>query len=151
MLPVLAPAIATARTGVIFLGASLSVSGATLLSARFRVHTCWGPIGMFAVAALTLVAARAMGVVERPLGHILVVSAACLMTLAHCVNSRCCRAADCEPVEIFERATLRRYRGPFAGSAMVATDSPDFTGGPPNPYIAYPSTGDRTCSSSRPP
>jgi hypothetical protein len=67
---------------------------------------------MFAVAAVALAGARAMGFAEHPLGHALVASAACLITVAHCANVRCCRDA----------ARARCYRGPLAGNAMVATD-----------------------------
>jgi MerC mercury resistance protein len=140
VLPLLTPIVASERTEAALLIGSLSVSGATLLSARLRAHTCWNPVRMFAVAAVALAASRAMGVAEHVLGHTLVAAAACLITAAHCANVRCCRDA--------ERAHC--YRGPLDDNAMVATESPAFTGGPANPYIAYPSAGARTCSSSRP-
>jgi MerC mercury resistance protein len=140
LLPLLTPVVASERTEAALLIASFSLSGTALLSARLRVHTCWSPVRIFAVAAVALAGARAMGFAEHPLGHTLVVSAACLITVAHCANVRCCRDA----------ARARCYRGPLAGNAMVATDSPAFTGGPASPYIAYPSTGERTCSNSRP-
>jgi hypothetical protein len=93
VLPLLAPAVATERTEGGFLAASLSLSGATLLAARLRIHACWRPVVMFTVAALAMAGARALGVVEQPLGQVTVLSAAGLITVAHCANVRCCRDA----------------------------------------------------------
>jgi hypothetical protein len=93
ILPILAPLIASERAEVLFLAASLIVSGLTLLAARRRVHTCWTPVGIFGIAALLLVAIRTMGIVEQPMGAVLVVVAASLITGAHCANIRCCRRA----------------------------------------------------------
>jgi hypothetical protein len=103
VLPLLAPVIATKRTEAVFLVVSLALSGGTLLSARLRVHICWRPIAMFAAAGFALAGARAMGVVEEPLGRAIVGSAACLITAAHCANVRCCR----------DTVRVRPDRGPF--------------------------------------
>jgi hypothetical protein len=107
MLPIVAPIVETERTETIFLCASLTVSAATLMAARLRVHTCWIPVGIFAIAALVLVAVRALGVVDQPLGRVVVVSAACLIAAAHCANIRCCRN--------IVRVTC--YRDPLAGES----------------------------------
>jgi hypothetical protein len=114
VLPLLGPVVATERTEAAFLVASLTLSGATLLSARCRAHTCWSPIALFVLAALVLLATRVIDNAERPLGGILLVSAACLMTMAHGTNIRCCRHA----------ARCRCYSGPSAGSAMASEPLP---------------------------
>jgi hypothetical protein len=85
--------IASESAEAVVLAAALAISGLTLMAAHRRVHRCWTPVRVFGIAALLLVAVQTFGIVEQPMGHVTVISAACLITAAHCANIRCCRRA----------------------------------------------------------
>jgi hypothetical protein len=96
-LPWLGAAVASDPVETMFLCASLSVSGTTLVWSRWRVHSRWLAILVFAAGAGLLLGVRMGGAEEEPLG--LIVSGASLLVLAHWLNSRCCAHAPCKVCE----------------------------------------------------
>jgi hypothetical protein len=91
LLPLFGTAVASERTELLFLSASLIVSGMTLVVGSLGTHREWRPILVFLIGAGLLVAIRVTGQVEQPLGLLSIVCGACLLTAAHLLNVRCCR------------------------------------------------------------
>lgn len=96
VLPLFGAAVASERTETAFLGASLVVS-ATTLAGGARTHQQWRAIVVFLCGAGLLVANRATGLIEQPLGDSIVLCGACLIAAGHVLNMRCCRQASRSP------------------------------------------------------